>query len=44
MASPVVTGAVTLLASVIPAELRPLLLNPASMKQALVESVRLRRL
>ena len=41
VASPVVTGAVTLLASVIRRSMRPLLLNPASMKQALVESVRL---
>mmetsp|Transcript_40415 Transcript_40415/g.102302 ORF Transcript_40415/g.102302 Transcript_40415/m.102302 type:complete len:1225 (-) Transcript_40415:14-3688(-) len=37
VASPVVAGAVCLLASVVPAEARPRLLNPASMKQALVE-------
>eukprot|EP00040_Diaphanoeca_grandis_P025784 m.143337 g.143337 ORF g.143337 m.143337 type:complete len:830 (+) comp30312_c0_seq1:370-2859(+) len=38
VSSPVVTGAVTLLASVVPADQRSRLLNPASMKQALVES------
>lgn len=38
VASPVVTGAVTLLASTIAVPRRPILLNPASMKQALVES------
>lgn len=37
MASPVVAGAVCLLASVVPEEKRWQLLNPASMKQALVE-------
>ena len=37
VASPVVAGAVTLLASVIPERERWLKLNPASMKQALVE-------
>lgn len=37
VASPVVAGAVCLLASVVPAEDRWRLLNPASMKQALVE-------
>uniref|UniRef100_A0A061RBV8 Membrane-bound transcription factor site-1 protease n=1 Tax=Tetraselmis sp. GSL018 TaxID=582737 RepID=A0A061RBV8_9CHLO len=36
VASPVVAGAVCLLASVVPQEKRPRLLNPASMKQALV--------
>ena len=39
-ASPVVAGAVTLLASSIPMELRTCLLNPATMKQVLVESAR----
>ena len=39
-ASPVVAGAVALLASSIPYELRTCLLNPASIKQALVESAR----
>jgi len=38
VASPVVTGVATLLASVVPPELRWHLLNPASMKQILVES------
>lgn len=38
VASPVVTGAVTLLASTIDVAKRPRLINPASMKQALVES------
>ena len=37
VASPVVAGAVTLLASVVPEERRWDVLNPASMKQALVE-------
>lgn len=37
VASPVVAGAVCLLVSVIPEEQRKLILNPASMKQALVE-------
>ena len=37
VASPVVAGAVTLLASVVPKERRWDVLNPASMKQALVE-------
>lgn len=37
VASPVVAGAVCLLASVVPEERRWALLNPASMKQALVE-------
>lgn len=37
VASPVVAGAVCLLVSVIPEEARKDLLNPASMKQALVE-------
>ena len=37
VASPVVAGAVTLLASVVPERERWLKLNPASMKQALVE-------
>jgi subtilisin family serine protease len=37
VASPVVTGAVCLLASIIPEASRHELLNPASMKQALVE-------
>ncbi|KAK9806804.1 hypothetical protein WJX72_003461 [[Myrmecia] bisecta] len=37
VASPVVAGAVCLLASVVPAERRWQILNPASMKQALVE-------
>lgn len=36
VASPVVTGAVALLASVVPAESRARLLNPASMKQVAV--------
>ena len=40
VASPVVAGAVALLASTIPLEKRHVLLNPASMKQALVETVR----
>jgi membrane-bound transcription factor site-1 protease len=35
VASPVVTGAVALLASVVPAEQRRRLLNPASMKQVM---------
>uniref|UniRef100_A0A7N0ZYW1 Uncharacterized protein n=1 Tax=Kalanchoe fedtschenkoi TaxID=63787 RepID=A0A7N0ZYW1_KALFE len=38
VASPVVAGIVCLLVSVIPEEKRKLILNPASMKQALVES------
>jgi membrane-bound transcription factor site-1 protease len=38
VASPVVAGAVTLLASTVPLEKRSTHLNPASMKQALVES------
>lgn len=37
VASPVVAGAVSLLASTIPPDRRAALLNPASMKQALVE-------
>jgi subtilisin family serine protease len=37
VASPVVAGAVTLLASTVPEEKRALLLNPATMKQALIE-------
>lgn len=37
VASPVVAGAVCLLVSVIPEKTRKLILNPASMKQALVE-------
>lgn len=37
VASPVVAGAVCLLASVIPEQIRWDVLNPASMKQALVE-------
>lgn len=37
MASPVVAGIVCLLVSVIPEARRKALLNPASMKQALVE-------
>jgi subtilisin family serine protease len=37
VASPVVAGAVTLLASTIPEEKRAQLLNPATMKQALIE-------
>lgn len=37
VASPVVAGAVCLLASVVPEAVRWRLLNPASMKQALVE-------
>lgn len=37
VASPVVAGAVCLLASVVPEQYRWNLLNPASMKQALVE-------
>lgn len=36
VASPVVTGAVALLASTVPAAKRDRLLNPASMKQALI--------
>ncbi len=45
MASPVVAGAVALLASTVPEEGRWELLNPASMKQALVEGcVRLPKL
>ena len=39
-ASPVVAGAVTLLSSSIPEELRACMLNPASMKQVLIESAR----
>eukprot|EP01137_Pigoraptor_chileana_P029598 Opistho-2@14997 len=38
VASPVVAGAVALLCSVIPAPLRPALSNPASIKQAIIES------
>ena len=38
VASPVVTGAAVLLASTIPPELRKTHLNPASLKQALVET------
>ena len=38
MASPVVAGAVALLASVIPPSRRSALLNPATLKQAVVES------
>lgn len=37
VASPVVAGIVCLLVSVIPEEKRKLIMNPASMKQALVE-------
>ena len=37
VASPVVAGAVALLASIVPESQRDILLNPASMKQALVE-------
>ena len=37
VASPVVAGAICLLMSVIPEKSRKLILNPASMKQALVE-------
>lgn len=37
VASPVVAGAVCLLASVVPEENRWSILNPASMKQALIE-------
>jgi membrane-bound transcription factor site-1 protease len=45
VASPVVAGCVALLASTVPAERRWEILNPASMKQALVEgAVRLPRL
>jgi membrane-bound transcription factor site-1 protease len=38
VASPVIAGAVTLLASVIPKEKRHLLLNPGTMKQVIIES------
>ncbi len=38
VASPVIAGAVTLLASVIPKEKRHVLLNPGTMKQIIVES------
>jgi membrane-bound transcription factor site-1 protease len=38
VASPVVAGAAALLASTVPAELRKAVINPASMKQVLVES------
>ncbi len=45
MASPVVAGAVVLLASTVPEPQRWQLINPASMKQALAEgAVRLQRL
>jgi membrane-bound transcription factor site-1 protease len=37
VASPVVAGAVALLASTVPASIRSRILNPASMKQALIE-------
>jgi len=37
VASPVVAGVVCLLASVVPEQIRWQLLNPASMKQALIE-------
>ena len=40
VASPVVAGAVCLLASVVPEEVRWKVLNPASMKQALVEGAK----
>ncbi|KNC50508.1 uncharacterized protein AMSG_00669 [Thecamonas trahens ATCC 50062] len=40
VASPVVAGAVALLASTVPAEKRAAIINPASMKQALTESAR----
>lgn len=40
VASPVVAGAVCLLASIVPEASRDQLLNPASMKQALVEGAK----